>query len=197
MWCLSLSLLILGYVTSFQLWRQSWTRQIKYLELYTRGVNRSPKILDLRKCPNPIRNSVGHLIFSWKVFRVINYSKFHAFFDPMGTGCTNQWTVLQCTYIYLCTSVTIRQHLACRKHFLDVISIDEYWDNFGRQNILDIFGHFWLALDFGLRGYEKCPDLTLLLYINQFWARIQKLRRHDSASSEKALCSRGRSKAAI
>ena len=57
----------------------------------SRGVNRSPKILDLRKCPNLIRTSVGHLIFSLTIFeQVISYSKFHAFFDPLGLWCTIQ-----------------------------------------------------------------------------------------------------------
>ena len=52
-----------------------------------RGVNRSPKILDLRKCPNPIRTSVGHPIFSWTIFgQAISYNKFLAFFDLWAFG---------------------------------------------------------------------------------------------------------------
>ena len=43
----------------------------------TRGVNWSPKILDLRKCPNPVRASVDHPIFSWTIFeQAISHSKF-------------------------------------------------------------------------------------------------------------------------
>ena len=52
--------------------------------------------------------------------------------------------------IFPCTSVTVREHLACREHFLNAISTDKYGDNFfGRQNTLDIFRrYFVLALDF-------------------------------------------------
>ena len=53
----------------------------------TRVVNRSPKILDLRKCPNPIRISVGHQIISWTIFgQDISYSKFHAFSTLWASG---------------------------------------------------------------------------------------------------------------
>ena len=54
-----------------------------------RGVNRSPKFLDLRKCPNPIRTSVGHPIFSWTIFgQNFSCSKFYAFVDALGLWST-------------------------------------------------------------------------------------------------------------
>ena len=83
-----------------------------------RGVNRNPKILDLRKCPKPIQTSVGHPIFTWTVFgTAINYNKFRAFFDPIGLGteCKSVSGIAMC--IFLCTSVTVREHLACGEHF--------------------------------------------------------------------------------
>ena len=49
--------------------------------VYAGGVNWSPTILDLRKCQNPIRTSVGHPTFSWTVFgQAMSYSTFYAFF---------------------------------------------------------------------------------------------------------------------
>ena len=52
---------------------------------------------------------------------------------------------------FLSTSVAVREHMACREYFINVMGNDKYLDNSGRQNILDALGrHFWLALNFGL-----------------------------------------------
>ena len=43
--------------------------------------------MDLRKCLNPIRTSVGHPVFSWTIFgQGINCSKIHAFFTLWAYG---------------------------------------------------------------------------------------------------------------
>ena len=45
--------------------------------------------------------------------------------------------------VFVSTSVTVRERLVCRKQFIDVMRDDKYLNNFGRQNILDIF---WTTL---------------------------------------------------
>ena len=91
----------------------------------TRGVNRRPKIVDLRKCPNPIRTLVGHLIFSWAIFgQAISHGKFHALFHPCGIMEHNSRNDITLC-VSLCTSVT----QACREQFINVMSNDKYLDN--------------------------------------------------------------------
>ena len=66
-------------------------RSLILCSVHTRGVNRSPKISELRKCPNTIRTLVGHPIFSWTSFgQAISCRKFHAFHDLIGLWSANQ-----------------------------------------------------------------------------------------------------------
>ena len=137
--------------------------QIKYLELYTRGVNRSPKILDLRKCPNPIRNSVGHLIFSWKVF-------FGSLIIATFTLFSTLWAhgaQISERYCNVLTFISTDQWQSDNIwHAGNTFKCNEYWRIFGQfldakafWTFLNISGKIW-TLDW--REYEKFPNLTLL-----------------------------------
>ena len=55
----------------------------------TRGVNRSPKILDLRESSNPIRTSVGQPIFPWTIFGQVIIAK-HTHSRPLCLWSTIQ-----------------------------------------------------------------------------------------------------------
>ena len=71
--------------------------------------------------------------------------------------------------VSLCTSVTVKEQLACRKQFINVMSNDKYLDKLRTSKH---FGHF-LENIFGKRWtsdwtrFEKCPNLTPLVPINQ------------------------------
>ena len=67
--------------------------------------------------------------------------------------------------ISLCTSVTVREHLACMKQCINIMSNDKYLDNFWTPKYFgyfldNVFGQHW-TLD--RTGFEKCPNLTPLV----------------------------------
>ena len=75
------------------------------------------------------------------------------------------------------TSVTVREHLVCRKYFLNAVSNDKYLGIFGRQNISDIL--IW-TLDW--IGFEKFSNfLNTFSYIN--FAPFQKISTQGSLRS--------------
>ena len=154
------------------------------LSATSRSVTWSPKILDLRKCPNPIRTSLGHQIFSGTIFgQYISYSKFHAFSTLWASGA--QFSELHRLYDSLCTSVTDRGHLACRNWFINVISNKKYLDKSWTPKQFGHFLHniFWLALDFGLdrtwEMFESCTSSLVIPYrlSSVCWSK-RALRRH-------------------
>ena len=68
-------------------------------------------------------------------------------------------------YGSLCTSMTVREHRASREQFINAIINKNSWTIFGRQNILDVSGHFWLISDFGLdRILEMSESYTTTTY---------------------------------
>ena len=100
-----------------------------------RDGNRSPKISDLRKCPNPIRTSVGHPIFSWTIFgRAISLTNSTHFSTLWVYG--TQVSEDNAMRVSFCASVTIREHLPCREQFMCAMCKDNqtFW------SFLDIFG---------------------------------------------------------
>ena len=61
-----------------------------------RGINRSPKISDLRKSASPIWTSDGPPVFSWIIF---GQAKVTCFLNHIGLWTTIQWPVLQRTFL--------------------------------------------------------------------------------------------------
>ena len=105
--------------------------------------------MDLLKSPSLIRTLVGQPIFSWTFFgQAISYNKAHSFLAFQ--VYVAQFSERYCNVRFLCTSVTVSEHLASIEQFINVVSSDKYfWTIFGRQNNLDVFGHVLLAVDFG------------------------------------------------
>ena len=124
-----------------------------------KGVNRSPQVSDLWKCPNPIRTSVvikDFIIFD-RPLVLANFKHFrrcgHMEDDSMSD-------IAMC--VCLCTSVTVRKHPACGEQFINVTSYDKYLDNFWTSKH---FGHFWLAWEFELDGI---PEISKF-YTTRTW----------------------------
>ena len=112
---------------------------VKWICMCIRGVNRSPKISDLQKCPNPIRTSVGYPTFSWTIFgQAISHIKYHAFSTPYGLMEHNLMNDIALC-VSLCTSVIAREQLACREQVINVMINDTHLDNFWTS---EHFGHF-------------------------------------------------------
>ena len=63
--------------------------------------------------------------------------------------------------VSVCTSVTVREDLACREQFINVTSNDEYLDNFGREKNLDIFWTTFLS-SIGLRIGQDLRKVRIL-----------------------------------
>ena len=51
--------------------------------------------------------------------------------------------------ISFCTSVAVREHLARRKQFINIMSIDKFWTICSCQALWTFWTTFWLAFDFG------------------------------------------------
>ena len=65
--------------------------------------------------------------------------------------------------------MSVREHLACKEQFLNVISNDKYLDNFWTPRhfghlLDDISGCNW-TLDW--TGFVKCPNVTPLVCTDQ------------------------------
>ena len=94
-----------------------------------RGVNQSPKFLELRKSASQIRTSVNQSIFSWTIFRqTTNYGKDHAFFDlrsnyayTLGVDIDVEHISVNDIAIFasLSTSLAVRERLACSENFIN------------------------------------------------------------------------------
>ena len=105
--------------------------------------------MDIRKCPNLIRTSVGHLICSWTIF---------------GQAISYIWQIHDndiALCISLCTSVVAREHLAFRKQFINIVSNDKCLDNFWTPKH---FGHFWTTalVSIGLRIGQDSSNVRIL-----------------------------------
>ena len=73
-----------------------------------------------------------------------------------------QFSERYCMCVSLCTSVTVREHLACREQVVNIMGNKKYLDNFWTPKH---FGHFWrhlwLALDFKFdRIWETSESYT-------------------------------------
>ena len=82
-------------------------------------VNWSPKNLDLRKCPSPIRTSVGQAIFSRIIFgQAITYTNIRAFLNFIQVYKA-QFSERYCNVCFsLC--ISDREYLTCRDQFVNI-----------------------------------------------------------------------------
>ena len=143
-------------------WRVTSPRSCVTRTMHNRSVNRSPKILDLGKCPNPIRTwSVIQYFLEQFLDRPLVIANFKHFATLLAHGAQFvEWYCIARFSLYISDSQRIFSMQET------VYKCSEWWQIFGQ--LLDAktfwiyFGQcLWLALDFGLEmNWEMSESYT-------------------------------------